>query len=726
MTDKRAMHKLNREQNNRGAALISVIIVMAVITILGFLALSVSYDTYRMKQVEKNASENFYGAEKALEEISAGLQGIVSECYEGAYTDVMIKYAAYDTALEMQMDYNKAVIGKLLEKLRVSEEDTEHYNVEVLKSYVTDAKAVFTIDEYIEHGNFLNVAEDGVYLRNVAITYKDKGYSDQIVTDIKLTVPPVVFEKIVNLPNLVDYSIIAEDGIQVTGAGGQKVVTGNVYAGTKDPTAVMKDPAAITMSAGTVLSFTGTADSEVICGGNIEVSGNASFVSDEKTVLWAKGIAVPIHALIETNNNISLLGTTYVKDDTTINGKQNSLTLGGRYFGYSGSSTDADDSSAIIINGVDTSLDMKELDTLVLSGTSFVGTKGEAYDKITEIDSATAFNQKDVFMGDSVAIKGNQLIYMVPVECDGIKSNPMTYDQFLDLLAERDWERKALSTYISGLGRSIGSYGNVRIRPVFTNKMNGAVYLYLEFSSVEAASEYFMDNFGVSNNGQKAREVMETYLSAFTFMEMGQIHTAGNYLVSSAGNPAVYVAATSGIEDMNLEEAYDNKCKEMQFDQLIDRNLVYQMTGGLGGVFKGHVNVIEDTILQNEKTIELVVIDNANGSPVTVNNDLIKGTGVLIATGDVILSSEYGELNPFTGMILCGGTLEIQGTYQYLNADSEVTAHALRIENEKGISGMDLFKGYGGNSEEIEDGAAEDKGKIDIRNCVTFENWKTR
>lgn len=747
MIRKRNFCKLNKEHANRGAALVSVIIVMTVVSILGLLALSVSYDTYRMKQVEKHASENFYGAEKALEEVATGLQQILSKCYADAYTEVIANYDTYDTAQEMQMKYEEKVLVALTKALQV-EGNSGLYDVSNMQSLISDSNATFFVNGGTGK-NYLNITNAGFYLRNVGVIYEEGGYSDQIVTDIKISVPPVVFEKIVNLPSLVDFSLIAEHGINAAGgegANGKKseyTVSGKIFAGVPDKEVNVveflddEELVSISLTPGTIVTTANGAETEVICEGNVELNGTASFTSDQNTILWAQGIvanaAKPSEILsgVEVTNTLSLLGTTYVKDDTTLNGAKNQLTLGGRYFGYSSSAIDASESSAILINGVDTAIDLSAVNTLVISGSSFVGTKGEAYDKLNlgHVD----FNAHDVFMGESVAVKGNQLIYMVPKECDGIQSNPMTYEQYLELKKIPDWQRKVLTTQIAGLGRSIASYGDVKITPVFTNKMGGAVYLYLEFANVNAANKFFMDNYGVSVNGQKAKDIVDTYVKAFKFAEEGQIYTAGNYLIGADGNSAVYTAATSGIEDMNLSDAFARKCEELQFDQLIDKNLVKQLTAGLeDNTFIGSVDVVSEDILRTTTTIELVVVDNEGGDAFVLDSKF-KGTGVVIATGDVVINQDHmiqdenaNSGNPITGMILCGGELKIEAAVQNISGNSDVVAKALRIENSKGISGMDLFKGYGGNAEEIADGGAEKTGKIDIRNCVTFENWKTQ
>lgn len=712
MEEKKYFHKLNKEKSNRGEALIMVIIVMTVVSILGLLSLSVAYDSFRMKNVDRRATDNFYGAEKILEEICVELQEDVSELYTETYTEIMTKYNTYDTAEEMQYVYEKAFYQQMAEKLRGEEGQTGYYDLDIIRAYVADRNydsTIVTIDADTEK-NFLDKTNEGLYIRNIYVRYEDDGYSDTITTDIKIEAPPVVFEKIAEMPSITEYALIADGGLELTGAT-ENSITGKVFAGLLEETEVsvkLLNKALFTVE-----------DGELITAGDIELEKNAGFTTDGETTLWANSVTTLAGSKSNPGmgNSVKLLGTTYIKDDITINGKANTLKLSGKYYGYSGSSKKAEDSSAIIVNGVDTVIDMSQLDTLVLSGTSFVGTQGESYSLLSEIDPKLKdVNKSDVLMGDSVAVKSNQLVYMVPVECEGIESNPMTYDQYKKLITDTEWESKALSTYINGLDRTIISYGNVKITPVFTNKMGGMVYLYLEFASTEAASQFFMDSYGNTENGQKVQQYLTNYVDKITFnQEISHIQTAGNYLVEiSEGTPA-YQKAIGEIKDVNLEEAYEKLCEEIRFKNLINIHALKDLVGE-DGIYTETLEVQQDE--NNQKTkIEIIVIDNADSGEVyKINNDF---KGVLIATGDVCVVG--GEGMNIEGLILCQGKLRVEGTGINLDTNLEVISQALRIADENGIDAMNIFKGNSGNSVQNTENEAEE---IDIRNCITFENWK--
>ena len=145
-----------------------------------------------------------------------------------------------------------------------------------------------------------------------------------------------------------------------------------------------------------------------------------------------------------------LSGSVNLKDDLTLAGKGSVATLAGEYngfgylntagvkdvgeeeSGYEGEKTktedgstpdDAEDgsdvyatpdaSSAIVINGRDSVLDLSALERLTICGRAYVAT---AYDKKNDADASEEVqkNKSNIMMGESLAVKSNQLIYLVP------------------------------------------------------------------------------------------------------------------------------------------------------------------------------------------------------------------------------------------------------------------------------------------------------------------------
>ena len=80
---------MKTKKNNRGAAMIMVIVSIAFIGMLVAMIVYMAYCNYLMKGTDRNAKNNFYSAEKALDVINAGLQQDVSDSMAEAYVYAM-------------------------------------------------------------------------------------------------------------------------------------------------------------------------------------------------------------------------------------------------------------------------------------------------------------------------------------------------------------------------------------------------------------------------------------------------------------------------------------------------------------------------------------------------------------------------------------------------------------------------------------------------------------
>ena len=737
---KKHFQKLNmaNKDSNRGSALLSIIIVVAVVSVLAMLALSMSYNSFRMKNVDKKSSDNFYGAEKVLDEVCARLEQEISVQSVNAYTKVMTNYGAYASAEDMQNDYREAFINGML---TVLEDDLKpgFYEVSVLNGYVNAVNYEGAVYQVLSEDSkrIVDEVNNGICIRNLSVTYEKDGYYNKITTDIRLTMPEVSFAKISNVPAVTDYALIAGGGVELSNNTAYEI-EGKIYAGNS-----------IMLNAGSKLKTANTETTKaptLVSEGDIQVVGASELSVDEHTALWANSVTADKSAVNAdtASNKVSLLGKTYIKDDVTLNGRENSLTLGGEYYGYSGSDAAASESSAIIINGAYTTLDMSALDTLVLSGTAFVGTKGEAYEKLQQTDPSLGNdkNTEDILMGESVAVKANQLIYMVSTECEGIDSNPMSYAQYQKLITDSNWENKALSTQLAGIGRSVSSYGSVKITPVFTNKTGGAVYLYLDFESSEAAARYFMDSYGNSAAGQKVQSYLSTYVKTFKFHneDMNRIVTQGNYLVPIDETTPTYHASVGDIADFNLQGTFTELCNQAKFDTLISEEGLDLLMNTVSDVDDTDNNTsVTVTTVNGAKTvtfsggsvpnkIQAVIVDNEGKSAFNIESAFNGFKGILIATGDVNINGTASQMD---GLIICKGKLTVVTGDVKLAYNPEYVSSALRIvcsqvdeadeTNSKSYAVLSVFKGYEG----VGTVSGTSDGTAEIRKCISFENWKS-
>lgn len=761
-----------KDNSNRGAALLSVIIVMSVVVILATLILSVAYTNFSMKVVDKKSKDNFYTAEKVLDEVCAGIQEEISEQYKAAYTAVMENYGIYDSAAEMREDFQTTFVLNMVNVLKSGSDDT-FYDAEKLGTYVKDSYAAGSVRTVsCEAGkNKLDTLEDGLSLRNVKVTYQEGSYVDSIATDIKIIIPEVEFSLISNMPEIAEYSLIAQGGLVVEGGAHWKV-NGKAYVGLQKDSA---ENTAVLLRAGSALDASDADTAQFVSEGDVKLIAGSSFQTGSATSFWAKSVtAVPSTSSSTGNNEIRLMGRSYIEDDVTLNGTQNTLLLGGQYYGYSNNDADASQSSAIIINGQESTLDFSKLDTLILAGSSFVATAGETYASLGS-SAGEGLNTKDVLMGDSIAVKSNQLVYMVPTVCEGIVSNPMSYTDYRNLIVDEYWEQKALATVIPGMNKSLSTYGNVGITPVFTNKSGGTVYLYLEFTDSDIASQYFMDYYKNSEEGAKIQSYLQRYLSAVQFrtdasfgnLGLNRLVTQGNYLVPAAfdGNKwsVTYEGNTGDVaniaqETANYASSFKALCTKLVtnmssitsdesgktvYSNIVDEEKVRSFfdayknnstkSNNVQFDSTGTIAVVRALNAEADDVVCAVVVDNANGDSYKITPETQHG--ILIATGDVTITPSAEVA--WNGLILCNGKITLQGgsssAHKILRSDPDAVGKAMQLiccigdtEVVDGNAGnyavMNFFKG-GGNFTVGSSSGAED-AKVDVRECITFENWK--
>lgn len=744
--------KKNRIENysNKGAALLSVIIVMAVVGILAALVLSISYTNYRMKVIDKKSKDNFYTAEAVLDEMCAGIQAEMSLQYKNAYVSIMENYGDDKSSTDMKRDFNTQFVLNMVDAFK-NGADADHYDISKLAGYVDARNYPLGVPSvsHVDAKNDLETLEDGFIFRNVVVSYTEGSYVNTITTDVKVTTPELTFARISSMPEIADYCFVAENGLEIE-VGNHWSIAGKAYAGEE-----------ILLEHGSTLDATDEDTTLLVSKGEVVLNGEAKLLTGKTTSFWAQGInAVYSATADDAINTLSLLGRTYIKDDTTLNGEQNKLILGGQYYGYNNDDTNAKNSSAIIINGANTTIDLSALDSLVLAGTSFVSAT-----------SVSSENPEDILMGDSIAVKSNQLAYMVPVECAGVIRNPMTNAQYTELSSVEGWKDKILDTYISGLGRTIGSYGRneIDVVPIFTPNSGGGsiVYLYLSFADADVASNYFMDYYSKTDGGQKIKDYLAEYVLSFkTNAAMSRIVSEGNYLVPLAINKATYsgnteTAALSAQELASYGSSFTALCKKLVtnmsaltteelsgtvYSNLIAEDVIEEFFAAHASnsvnspnvefttdIYGNQIATIKSDSGLGGTVVQAIIVKNATGQAYKVTDAY---SGILIATGDVDIDGS--ALVAWDGLVLCNGKLTLgtsAGRTLKNNPDAVGKAMQLvcNIGNTEVVEGsvansgnyavLNFFKD--GTDFTLGSSSNDPDAKTDVRDCITFENWKS-
>lgn len=188
--------------DNRGSAIVTVIVVTLFISILATTMLFVSGRNYIMKQTDYQNKQSFYEAEKALDKLKELLVSDVDEAYEVAYKDMMRNYLQLGTddarekyyvdrfneyLEEKWTDRATALAGDKLAAVRKFMED-EGISPDVTKLIFETVETGKS--DKVNFGTVSVSSRNSFVIQGVQAYYVDsKGFSSYIYTDIALTPP---------------------------------------------------------------------------------------------------------------------------------------------------------------------------------------------------------------------------------------------------------------------------------------------------------------------------------------------------------------------------------------------------------------------------------------------------------------------------------------------------------------------------------------------------------
>ena len=194
-------------KNNKGFSLFTVLIAVSFVGILGLLVLYMALSNFNMKVTDLKGKDSFYTAERAIEEIRAGLQEDVGDAMSKAYTQVLETYnkntKLEDTSLDKQRqsDFEDLFIKELVKKLKITSSDgsvtgnENRYSLQYLRNYVdlqidNDKESLIITNPAGTDPVMKSSKKSGVSLKNLKVIYVDpKGRASIIETDIRLKIP---------------------------------------------------------------------------------------------------------------------------------------------------------------------------------------------------------------------------------------------------------------------------------------------------------------------------------------------------------------------------------------------------------------------------------------------------------------------------------------------------------------------------------------------------------
>lgn len=104
------------KMNNRGSALLTVVLVVGFLTILATILLYITGMNFQIKQADYQNKKNFYTGEEALEEIRANLMIDTSNAAVEAYNDITMNFVSLQTKELRQLEYNNLFVTRVQEE----------------------------------------------------------------------------------------------------------------------------------------------------------------------------------------------------------------------------------------------------------------------------------------------------------------------------------------------------------------------------------------------------------------------------------------------------------------------------------------------------------------------------------------------------------------------------------------------------------------------------------
>lgn len=786
-----------KRQQNQGFSLFTVLIAVSFVGILGLLVLYIALANFNMKVTDLKGKDSFYTAERALEEIRTGLQEDVGNAMSKAYTQVLETYnkenRSQDSSMDRQRqsDFQDRFIKELMRTLRASQTTDDIYSLDYLRGYVDleydDSKESLIITNPTGTSPVMkavknvgkNTEDNGVLLKNLKVIYVDeKGHAAIICTDIRLLVPEVQFPTPSTLPDLMNMIVVADKGIICEGNESTPTsINGSIYAGNL-PAAATTDPdTSIQVTSGASLNV--ESGDKVVCKGEISVGLNSTFTSGGSVNLWARGLNAA------SVKNVTLSGTTYFADDLTIAGKNNNVKISGNYYGYgSYESATSDDcvakdqyiqsglsgaalSSAIVVNGKNTTLDLSDTQKLMIAGRNYIAS--------SKVKANDRTNTNDVVTGESLTVKGTQLAYLAPAEILGASGNPLTYDAYLALLNRAEdisvnWDA-AVEAWGGRTLRDIGVDSEKPVQTVFYN--DGFVYFYLNFTDAQKSAD-FMQMYYQNNPTVKAN--MDKYLSFYFGGEDSGITvkdadsylryiTNGNALSYSGadaqGNMQQATSVNPGEKILQEQVGYQNSWYALNRKMITSYDLLnkavkedgegktHDETDGDRSVYDNLVNekkmidYIDDNVMDSTKKyvftasvedggLTAIMYDNGESGvnqTLKISQSDADKLRLVVCTGDVEIEAGV----KFQGIIMAKGTITLKAGAQLESAPLEAArvfqAQMRSYGDGTSIKPQDFF--WEGDKYVL--GNSASSGKKDtlngsdtysIADCVSYENWK--
>ena len=363
-----SFEKLNKiSKDNKGSVMITVLVAFLFVAVLASIILATVTVNFKMRSIDRRTKDEFYYAEKALNDLYNGIGQECSEIMGETYNDVLSKYKKSDDSTYMDEEeayksFKKAFVTAFYKDIASNQADkfsayvvkdtskkgsSDKASRAIVKKYGTikyynnsSRSESYTIssesDVSIEKVGLIVI--EGVKVQSNPDANENVGYISEINTDIVVEVPRVSFFTTNN--RAYDYAILANDGIELESNAIVKA-NGNVYGGTLPFTEIADnvssykkaaDYGGITLNDNSKFEINDAA--YVVSGGDITLNGGEFSLNQKNTMLnnqiWFENIEVNSPSVINVNGDL------FAADDLQINSGADGSTviIKGSYYGY--------------------------------------------------------------------------------------------------------------------------------------------------------------------------------------------------------------------------------------------------------------------------------------------------------------------------------------------------------------------------------------------------------
>ncbi|MBO4981677.1 MAG: hypothetical protein J6C84_07265 [Lachnospiraceae bacterium] len=174
-----------KKLNNSGAALVTVIVVIAFISILVTVVLYMAGMNYFMKSTDKRIKNSFYDAETGMERIRAELMVEAKKAYQPAYQETVKEFLAGDGAAREAL-YNETFVETLKDNFNTYITASGSLEAYLQGIAGTEYAGGLTVNSTALE---LHKAEGYVVIKNVKLEYTKDGYTTVIETDFLVKAP---------------------------------------------------------------------------------------------------------------------------------------------------------------------------------------------------------------------------------------------------------------------------------------------------------------------------------------------------------------------------------------------------------------------------------------------------------------------------------------------------------------------------------------------------------